>query len=201
MNLLPEGWPWWIAGAVALFWFIGAHNRLVRLRSTALQAYGALDAALMRQLDFVEAHVIPTEPGAFGPGELTSGASLRAAAKQFGNMLAATRKRPLDPQPMAALGTALHAMLSAWRRQHGDSDMVFAADGTLSRPAPLGGPVEDAAIASAAVPIAWPEPSAAPEIARGQFNQAVLNYNAAIAQFPAMLMALMFGLRRAMPLV
>ncbi|MEJ8849236.1 lema family protein [Variovorax rhizosphaerae] len=201
MNLLPEGWPWWIAGAVALFWFIGAHNRLVRLRSTALQAYGALDAALMRQLDFVQTHVIPTAPSAFGPGELTSGASLRAAARQFGNMLGATRKRPLDMQAMAALGTALHAMLSAWQRQHGDPSMVFEADGTLSRPATWAGSGDDPSVATIAAPIAWPEPSAAPEIARGQFNQAVLNYNAAIGQFPAMLMALMFGLRRAMPLV
>ncbi|WP_218511232.1 LemA family protein [Variovorax sp. dw_308] len=201
MNLLPEGWPWWIVGAVALFWFIGAHNRLVRLRSSALQAYGALDAALMRQLDFVQTHVIPTEPGAFGPGELTSGASLRAAARQFGNMLGATRKQPLDMQAMAALGTALHALLSAWQRQHGDPAMVFEADGTLSRPAPLGSTGDDPAVASVAVPIAWPEASAAPEIARGQFNQAVLNYNAAIAQFPAMLMAFIFGMRRAMPLI
>ncbi|MEJ8826929.1 lema family protein [Variovorax humicola] len=200
MNLLPEGWPWWIVGAVLLFWFIGAHNRLVRLRSTALQAYGTLDAALLRQLDFVQNHVVHPEPGAFSHGELTTAASLQAAALQFTNMLAATRKRPLDPQAMAALGTALHVMLSAWQRQHPDSGMAFEADGTLSRPAPLGGP-GDTPSAPATVPIAWPEPSAAPEMARGQFNQAVLNYNAAIAQFPAMLMALMFGLRRAQPLV
>ncbi len=57
MNLLPEGWPWWIGGALALFWFVGAYNRLVRLRSGALQAYATLDAALVRQLEFVQARM------------------------------------------------------------------------------------------------------------------------------------------------
>jgi hypothetical protein len=200
MNLLPEAWPWWIAGAVALFWFVGAHNRLVRLRSAVMQTYGTLDAALVRQLDFVQDHVVDTEPGAVGPGELTSAASLRAAAGQFTNMLTATRVRPLDPQAMAALGTALHVLLAAWQRQHPDGGIVFDADGTLSRPAPLLGPGESAA-APASAPIAWPEPSAAPEIARGRFNLAVQHYNAGIGQFPAIVIAMAFGLRRALPLV
>ncbi len=87
---------------------------------------------------------------------------------------------------MAALGAALHALLAAWERQHPDAGIAFHADGTLSLPVPLGGPGE-APIPAAPAPIAWPEPSAAPEMARGQFNQAVGVYNAATSQFPAML--------------
>ena len=60
---LPEGFGWWIALAIALFWFVGAYNRLVRLRALALQAYATLDAALVRQLDFVQARAAAA-PGA-----------------------------------------------------------------------------------------------------------------------------------------
>ncbi|RYH08363.1 MAG: lema family protein, partial [Alphaproteobacteria bacterium] len=40
----------WSLVALLLFWFVGAHNRLVRLRSAAVQAYGALDALIVRQI-------------------------------------------------------------------------------------------------------------------------------------------------------
>ena len=54
--------------------------------------------------------------------------------------------------------------------------------------------------AIAAEPMAWPEPSAAAEIARTQFNLAVASYNAALAQFPALLVAWAVRLRPAAPL-
>jgi LemA protein len=50
-------------------------------------------------------------------------------------------------------------------------------------------------------PFAWPEPSAAAEIARGQFNLAVTSYNRSIGQFPALIVAWALRLRRAAPLV
>lgn len=88
-------------------------------------------------------------------------------------------------------------MLAAWRRRYPDAVVSFEADGTLSRPVPL---EERAAASGASLPIAWPEPSAAAEIARNQFNLAVVQYNAAIAQFPALLVAWIMQLRRAAPL-
>lgn len=81
----------------------------------------------------------------------------------------------------------------------------FHPDGTLSRPAGQAStanalvPVA-AAGAIAVEPMAWPEPSAAAEIARTQFNLAVASYNAAIAQFPALLVAWAVRLRPAAPL-
>jgi len=194
MNLLSEGWMAWLGAALVLFWVVGAHNRLVRLRSAALQAYAALDAALLRQLDFVQAQADPAEAV-----DAAASASLRAATQQLVTLLATTRVRPLDPPAMAALGTALRTWLSAWERLHPESVLSFDADGTLSRPAPLGGPGEPAA--PAATPLAWPEPSAAAEIARGQFNLGVTHYNTAIAEFPALLVAWVFRLRHAAPLL
>ncbi|OUL98098.1 lema family protein [Variovorax sp. JS1663] len=197
MSFVPESWPWWIVGAVVLFWFVGAYNRIVRLRSAALQAYAALDAALVRQLDFVQARSADVPPAQAAVSGHGADASLQASAGQLITLLAATRLKPLDPAGIAALGTALHVMLGAWQRLYPDAVVSFEADGTLSRPAPLGGREE---LIAGAVPMAWPEPSAAAEIARSQFNQAVHQYNTAIAQFPALLVAWIMQLRPAAPL-
>jgi len=195
MPEMPESLPYWIAGAIALFWFVGAYNRLMRLRSAALQAYAVLDAALVRQLDFVLARVAEEEAPAT-PHESPS-ASVRAAANQLSTLLAATRLRPLNPAGVAAMSTAMHVMLAAWQSLHPDAVVSFEADGTLSRPAPLEGHLEGA---EASTPIAWPEPSAAAEMARGHFNLAVAQYNAAIAEFPAVLVAWIMQLKPAAPL-
>lgn len=196
MSGMPDSLPWWVLGAVALFWFIGAYNRIVRLRSGALQAYASLDAALVRQLDFVQARLTEALASTQDPpGAHREDAALQASAGQLVTLLAATRLKPLDPARIAALATALHVMLSAWQRMHPDAVVSFEADGTLSRPAPLNGRDE-----SAPAPMAWPEPSAAAEIARSQFNQAVEQYNAAIIQFPALLVAWIMQLRPAAPL-
>jgi hypothetical protein len=201
MQFLIENWPLWVGAALALFWFVGAHNRLMRHRAAALQAYATLDAALTRQLDYVQGQLAQASPATeAAAASAPAMASLRAAAAQLATMLGATRLKPLDSQAVAALGTALQVVLNAWQRLHPESMVSFDADGTLSRPAPLGG-VAELASPPAGTPIAWPEPSAAAEIARGQFNLAVAHYNMAIGQFPAVLVAWVFRLQRAAPLL
>ncbi|QSI28676.1 lema family protein [Variovorax sp. RKNM96] len=199
MSVLPESLASWIVIAVLLFWFVGAYNRLVRLRAAVLQAYATLDAALGRQLDFVQAS-ISAAPQENPPSQelLSSIAPLQAATTQLATLLGATRLHPLDAGGMAALGTALQVLISAWQRQHPDAVTVFDADGTLSRPVPA--QPGTVAAPNAAEPIAWPEPSAAAEIARSQFNLAVGHYNDAIVQFPALLVAWAVRLRPAAPL-
>jgi len=190
---VPEGLGWWIAAAVVVFWFVGAHNRLVRLRSLARQAYAALDAALVRQVEFVEARLAAQDE---------ADGALRAATEQLTGLLAATRLRPLDAGAIAPLATALRVLLAAWARVHPDEVTRFDTDGTLSRPAPLDGEESAAPVRpSAPEPLAWPEPSAVAEITRGQFNVAVANYNASIRQFPAFIVAWAFRLRPAAPLL
>lgn len=200
MSLLPESLASWIVIAVLLFWFVGAYNRLVRLRATVLQAYGALDAALSKQLDFVQASIAAAPSETVLNESLSSIAPLQAATTQLSTLLGATRLHPLDGGGMAALATALQVWIGAWRRQHPDDVTVFDADGTLSRPVPLL-PGAVATMPGTTEPIAWPEPSAAAEIARTQFNLAVRQYNAAIAQFPALLVAWAVRLRAAAPLL
>jgi len=195
MNGLPDSLPYWIGGALALFWFVGAYNRLMRLRSAALSSYAILDAALARQLEFVLARSAQDEePSAV---QAAPGASLQAAANQLSTLMTTTRLRPLDPASVAAMSTAMHVMVSAWQRLYPDAVVSFEADGTLSRPATLEGKDESS---EGSVPIAWPEPSAAAEMARSQFNLAVGRYNAAITQFPALLVAWIMQLKPAAPL-
>lgn len=199
MSALPESIYWWGGGAVLLFWFVGANNRLMRLRSTALVAYAALDAALVKQLDYVQnrstrALVV----SGVAKQDVNIESSLLSSVAQMSAMLAVTRLRPLEPSRIASLGTALHVMLNAWERMYPGEVLRFDAEGTLSMPATLPGELQVAALPS---PFAWPEPSAAAEIARGQFNAAVQAYNRAISQFPALIVAWAFRLRRASPLV
>ena len=197
MSTWPESISWWIGGALLLFWFVGAHNRLVRLRSAALLAYATLDAALGKQLDYVQARSTRALAiSGVARRDAAGESSLLSSVAQLSAMLAVTRLRPLEPSRIAALGTALHAMLNAWERVYPGEVLSFDAEGTLSMPAPLPGEAPVPAM-PAATPFAWPEPSAAAEIARGQFNQAVLAYNHAIGQFPALIVAWAFRLRRA----
>jgi len=191
MNFLPDSLFTWLAVALLLFWFVGAHNRLVRLRVVALQAFTTLDAALVRQLDFVNSSASPdtgsavsARPVVVASREDMLRAALQASARQFTALLSATRLHPLDPGVIAALSTSLHVMLSAWQGLYPDAVTSFNTDGMLSK-------------AAQSPPIAWPEPSAAAEIARGQFNLAVVQYNAAVQQFPAVLVAWLFRLRPA----
>lgn len=199
MSALPDSIGVWIAGALLLFWFVGAYNRLVRLRTVARQSYVMLDAALIRQMEFVRASLVAADAMLPAGAQSDAHASLLAAAAQLDTLLSSTRLRPLDPDRMAALGTALTAMLAVWQRLHPGSTISFDADGALSRPAPLDG--GDEPRFERGMPIAWPEPSAAAEIARGHFNVAVRHYNAAIAQFPAVLVAWIMRLRPAAPLL
>jgi len=204
MNFLPESFFTWLAVALLLCWFVGAYNRLVQLRVVALQAFATLDAALVRQLDFVNASasagtdgVLPTRSVVVASSEDLLRVALQASARQFTALLSATRLRPLDPGVIAALSTSLHVMLSAWQRSYPDAVTTFDADGTLSQSAAPGSPPEF--VLPPQMP--WPEPSAAAEIARGQFNLAVAQYNAAVAQFPAVLIASLFRLRPAGPIL
>ncbi|MBS0341471.1 MAG: lema family protein [Proteobacteria bacterium] len=199
MSALPDSIYWWGGGALLLFWFVGANNRLMRLRSAALVAYAAMDAALVKQLDYVQSRSTRALAGSgVATQDIHVESSLLSSVAQMSAMLAVTRLRPLEPSRVASLGTALHVMLNAWERMYPGEVLRFDAEGTLSMPAPLSGELPAVPQAS---PFAWPEPSAAAEIARGQFNAAVQAYNRAIGQFPALIVAWAFRLRRASPLV
>lgn len=168
----------WSVAAVLLFWAVGAYNRLVRLRAEAHTAFAGVEAEFTRQVELVSKNLPGaefTQPAALEP-ESTFWAGLQGAARQFAASLAAVRSRPLDASRMAALNAACEVLVAAWETAQRDE----AHD--------LAGPrLPDTVL------VRRSELAAQTRAAIGQFNTAVARYNEAIAQFPAVLLAWLFG--------
>jgi LemA protein len=168
----------WVIAAVGLFWAIGAYNRLVRLRSDAKQAFAALESELARQVLLVQQCIPPEEDQA--QSQFTGGSAfwggLQGAAALMQASLAAARIRPLDPDRIAALGAAQEVLGMAWDRAERDDAHDLAGP---RLPENFSGERQQLVRMTQA--------------ATEHFNQAVLAYNEAIAQFPALLLARMFG--------
>jgi len=177
---MSSTWFGWIVAAVVLFWAVGAYNRLVRLRADANATFAVLEAELARQVDLVNA-CLP-EGDSHPPSQFDGGSAfwggLQGAAQQFSASLAAARLRPLEPQRIAALGAAQEVLEMAWERAERDD----AHD--------LAGPRLPENLTSERAQLVRQT-----QVAIGHFNQAVVHYNAAIEQFPAALLAWLFGFK------
>lgn len=175
-----------IAGAVLLFWGVGAYNRLVRLRGEANAAFAELHGHLQRQVDLVD-QVVGEEPESIFEGAQSSfWGGLQGAAAQLRASLAAAKHRPLDPDRIAALGSAQKVLVVAWERAERDDAHDLAG---ARLPDSLTG--QRAQITTNCI------------AAAERFGAAVDHYNAAIGQFPALLVATLFGFRpaRRMPAI
>lgn len=177
---MPTSVVLWAAAALLLFWVVGAYNRLVRLRADAKTAFTGLEAELSKQIDLVR-HQLPaaeaTQPAALDD-DRSFWAGLHGAATQFAASLAAARHRPLEAEEIAALSAAQAVLAMAWERAERDDAHDLAGprlpDTVTQRRAQL---------------------AAQAHAATEQFNLAVARYNAAIGQFPALLLAWLFGFK------
>jgi len=172
----------WIIAAVTLFWAVGAYNRLVRLRSEAKAAFIALEGELQKQVQLVMACIPPEEDQP--PSQFTGGSAfwggLQGAAAQLAASLASARTRPLDPERIAALGAAQEVLVTAWDRAERDDAHDLAGP---RLPENFSGERQQLVrMAQAAIE---------------HFNEAVTRYNQAVAQFPAVLIAWLFGFQPA----
>lgn len=165
----------WAVLAVALFWSVGAYNRLVRLRSQAIGAFGALDGQFRRYIALVQ-----TSFPVLAAGHVTAArAGLGGAMSQFESSLKVACERPLDEAAMRALETAHETLCMSWSRvQNEPPDLA-------------GAPLPDT------LQLQWEHISQQAGNAREEFDRRVVAYNEAIAQFPARLLAWLFGFRRA----
>jgi LemA protein len=170
----------WIAAAVLAFWAVGAYNRLVRLRAEAITAFAGLEAELSRQVELVHRQLPPPEATMPAPLEPEGSiwAGLHGAATQCAASLAAARSRPLEPHGIAALGAARDVLAMAWERAEHDDAHDLAGprlpDTVIARRAQLALQTHAAVVS---------------------FNQAVSRYNQAVAQFPAVVLAWVFGFK------
>jgi LemA protein len=173
--LMPGSVSIWVAAAVLLFWSVGAYNRLVRLRAAAMQAFAALDTCLRQHVELAQAAAGRDEASAQREG-------LRGAAAQFAASLGAARARPLDGQALDALAAAQDVLAMAWLRMCNEAHDL------------AGSAVPDTLEAQ------WQHLANHTRGASDAFNAAVAGYNAAIAQFPAILLAWVFGFKPARPI-
>jgi LemA protein len=184
----------WIFIAIAVFLARGANNRLMRLRSSAVQAFGSLDAHLVRTLallgEFGAAHsALQESAGGVGQHEM---AALQGAATQLSASLAVARARPLRPQAISALGAARDVLQACWHKAVPGATTL--GSGTQGAAEHDGAPSPSAATLWQA---RWDDHALHNDLAIRVFNEAVLHYNAAITQFPANLLAWVFGFRAA----
>jgi len=177
---MPTSLVYWTVAAIVLFWALGAYNRLMRLRAEANAAFSTLESELARQIDLVREQL--PAPDETQPAPLDGGGSLWAglhgAAAQCAAALAAARGKPLEGEGIAALSAARDVLARAWERAERDD----AHD--------LAGPKLPEALTVLRAQLAMQAQAAA-----AQFNASVERYNAAITQFPAMLLASLFGFR------
>ena len=160
--------------ALLLFWAVGAYNRLVRLRSAVIRAFGGLDALLLQRLALLgQLH----GSAAQGPSVAEDAhEGLMAAAAQFGAALAVARAQPLDADAGAALAAGGEVLEDAWRALQGAGGDSHAVAQTREQHAQLQAQVL---------------------VAQQRHAKAVQQYNQAIAQFPANMLAWAFGFKKA----
>ena len=162
----------WLTLALLVFWMVGAHNRLVRLRAQLRIAFQAVDQCYSQYLNLLDTHMPPTADEFLLPAR----AGLRGAVVQFDNSLRATRREVLDAAAVAGLHAA-HTTLQVWWARL----------------------LEGAGPATSALAPSWKEAWA--NVARqagdavARFNEAAARHNAAIGQFPALLVARLYGFR------
>lgn len=165
----------WIIWAVLLFWAVGAYNRLVRLRSLAIAAFAPLEAQLGHYVALVK-NGFASVNSDVGPA---AQAGLVGAALQLESSMKVARAHPLDVLAMQALETAHEALCASWVR-------------VRNQPPDLAGaPLPEA------LQLQWEHIALDAGNACIEFNRRVQDYNAAIQQFPARLLAWLFGFRPA----
>ncbi|MCX7277595.1 MAG: LemA family protein [Burkholderiales bacterium] len=173
---------WWCLLATLLFWSVGAYNRLVRLRSQASRTFAAIALQLPRYAEIIAAAQTLDTPSDSPSVEKASDqgwAGLLGALQQLTATLAMARDRPLQAPAIRALTAADEVVQNAWLR--------VCADGHSQDGAPL----------PASLLLQWQDAEQQVQHARIAFSEAVHSYNAAIAQFPARLLAWLFGFRMA----
>jgi LemA protein len=208
----------WIAVAFTVFWALGAYNRLMRLRSAVVQTFGGFDAHMQRLLALLAEVVAAQAPGQAAVAMPAAQAddpitALEGAAAQLGASLTAARARPLQPDVLAALAaarTGLHACWGAAMNHHASPAAQNDVDPTVAAGEPPGRAHradEMPGTMGASQPTAqhgvmpwqnrWVENVAHANQAVEIFNGAVRQYNEAIAQFPASVLARLFGFKAA----
>ena len=162
--------------AVLVFWAVGAYNRLVRLKNIIANAFGQIDAQLKRRYDLIPNLVEAAKKYLSHEREtLEAVITARAQAKSASD---AARARPSDALAITTLAVAEQGLSSSLGQLFALNEAYpdLKADQT----------VRDLSeeLTSTENKVTF---------ARQAFNDAVLDYNNAQGQFPAVLIARLFS--------
>ncbi|MEC5214817.1 LemA protein [Polaromonas sp. CG_9.5] len=162
--------------ALAVFWAVGAYNRLIRLKNIIANAFGQIDVQLKRRYDLIPNLVEAAKK--YLQHEQATLESVIAARNQARSASDAARSRPGQADAVIALAAAeqtlggslgrLFALAEAYPDLKADQTIRELSEELTSTENKVG-------------------------FARQAYNDAVLDYNNAQGQFPALLIARLFG--------
>lgn len=164
------------ASTLLVFWSVGAYNRLIRLKNAIAVAFGQLDVQLKRRHDLIPILVeIAKKYLQYEPETLEA---VTIARNQARAACDAVRSRPASAQAVLGLAEAEQTLQVSLGR-------LFAVAGAYPELK------ADQTVKELAEELASTENKGS--FARQAFNDAVLSYNNAQGQFPAVMLARAFG--------
>ena len=162
--------------AVMVFWAVGAYNRLIRLKNIIANAFGQIDVQLKRRYDLIPNLVEAAKK--YLSHERETLEAVIASRNQAKSASDTVRSKPTDAQAVMTLAVAeqtlsgslghLFALNEAYPDLKADKTIQDLSEELTSTENKVG-------------------------FARQAFNDAVLDYNNAQGQFPAVLVAKMFS--------
>jgi len=164
----------WVVGAALLFWLVGAYNRLVSLRGAIVRQFVPVESQLTQRHGLLLQQIDALTPVLLNAAPRLD--ALRAACQQCSAACAHAKVRP------GAVGAITSLRLA--------EDILGDARARLPVQSVSGIDLSalNAQLAAADTALAF---------ARRQFNDAVIEYNDAVRQFPTVLLVGLFGFRAA----
>jgi LemA protein len=162
--------------ALLVFWAVGAYNRLVRLKNTIANAFGQIDVQLKRRYDLIPNLVEAAKK--YLEHERATLEAVIVARNQAKSASDVVRSKPANAAAVVALATAEQALEGSLGRLFAVAEAYpeLKADETIRE--------LSEELTSTENKVAF---------SRQAYNDAVLDYNNAQGQFPAMLIASAFS--------
>ena len=162
--------------AVLVFWAVGAYNRLIRLKNTIANAFGQIDVQLKRRYDLIPNLVEAAKK--YLQHEQATLEAVMTARNQARTASDVARSRPANALAVTTLSTAEQALGGSLGRLFAVAEAYpeLKADQTIRELSEELTSTENKVT-----------------FARQAFNDAVLDYNNAQGQFPAVLVARLFS--------
>jgi len=170
-------WILLAAGLIVLFWAVGAYNRLVTLKNAIANAFGQIDVQLKRRHDLIPNLVEVARQYLVHESQTLE--AVIAARNQARNAEQAAAASPLSAQALAALAGAEQTLGAALSRL-----MVVVEDYPELK--------ADQNLRELSEELASTENRIG--FARQAYNDQVLQFNDAATQFPALIVARLFGM-------